>query len=200
MATSLYKGLILGLPGSAALSSATPMRTTRCIALASNINHLADERSRVVCSMFSDGTGTADGLALYYTTTRGLDTKMFEFTYQARVGADGKPYPLRVRIGGWSVGAATSYFKVKMSGCSTIGTTASFTDANDVWRGFVSGSMMFTFDGASTPLAVPTFDAVGSASPVSIRTTPVTVTVLGYSAAVSQCVLSKLYAAEYVGL
>lgn len=204
MSTSAEKGAILGVPSTSASLATLPVRASTWRGVANNANHLADELSRVLVS-YPQYSTSAGGLTVAVASTW---TPIHSFgPFPLLVGADGVPYPVRVRVGGRSALGGSCKIRIgvcpvgqaaELMSATTLGAgvveTAAFTDAVNAWR---TTTTTVTLDAVWSSLLVS--DAVSGASPGDVVAVLATVEVWGYSA-VSDVYCTQAYAAEQVAL
>ena len=208
MSTSTRGGLTLGLPATGAAVANWPARASTLGSLINNLNHLADERSRVLVSYAqragagASGGGREAGAGVADTWVRIYSWGPFPIL----VGHDGLPYPIRVRVGGFSVdgqacllrigvaawGTAADVMSVTTAGADVV-ESASFTDDTRQWR---AGGLV-TMSAQWSDLGV--VDAVSGAT-VSVSAVLASIEVWGSSSDGSAINCSSAYAAEQVRL
>ena len=122
---------------------------------------------------------------------------------------------IRARIGGRSVGGATSKLRIGVC-CAGMATTdmtattapanvietATFTDAANAWRAPTVADQLLVLDALHLSLsaqALPIVDAVSSASPRTVAAAMFTIEAYVHSTTAASCVCTQAYAAEYVG-
>ena len=202
MSTSNSGGLIRGISTTYSDFGDQPVRTSDWQTIANNINHTADERSRVlVC--WSPRSTTTGGYAIKITNAW---TRLISFgPFPLLVGADGTPYPIRLAVGGRST--AVSYLRIgvcalgaadaDMSAAtapSNVLESVAFNNATNLWRkdGFV------VIDPVAQDYSI--VNGLSGGTPSTVAAVLATVEVWGKSATGSACIATQAYAAEQVAL
>jgi hypothetical protein len=202
MSTSTLGGLVRGISTTLADYEAQPIRTSTWRAIANNWNHIADERSRTLVCWAAESTTTG---GITNSKVANAWQRLVSFgPFPLLVAADGKPYNVRLAVGGRSTASAQLRIGVCIAGTaetqmalatapSNVLETASFNNATNSWRvdGFI------TLDPEFVDYAI--VNAVSSASPSSVAAVLVTVEVWG-KAASSSVFATQAYAAEQVPL
>jgi len=214
MSTSTRGGLALGMPATAAALDDRAARTSEWMGVTNNVNHTADQRSRVlVC--YPARSLTAGGLSVKGTSASTWVRAYSWGPFPVLVGSDGLPYPIRARIGGRSIGGATSKLRIGVCAVGNAPTdmaattapanvieTATFTDAANAWRAPTVADQLLALDALHLSLsaqALPIVDAVSSASPRTVAAAMFTIEAYVHSTTAASCVCTQVYAAEYVG-
>ena len=202
MSTSTLGGLVRGISTTLADYEAQAVRTSAWRAIANNWNHIADERSRTLVCWAAQSTSTG---GLTNSKIANAWQRLVSFgPFPLLVTADGRPYNVRLAVGGRSTASAQLRIGVCIAGTaetqmalatapSNVLETTSFNNATNSWRasGFV------TLDPEFVDYAI--VNAVSSASPSSVAAVLVTVEVWG-KAASSSVFATQAYAAEQVPL
>ena len=202
MSTSNLGGLVQGISTTVSDYADRAVRTSEWQSIANNWNHIADERSRVlVC--WAQRSSTTGGAA--NTKAANAWTRLISFgPMPLLVGIDGRPYPVRVAIGGRSIAAAKlrigvcplGFAETAMAFPTVLGNvieTVSFNNATNLWR--ADGVVQANNVTADYPIV----NAVSSGTPSSVAAVLVTVEVWG-NAAASSVWATQAYAAEQVAL
>lgn len=203
VSTSTREGLTLGLPAAAADVLGLPVSASTWGSIVNNVNHVADESSRVLVAFAQDST-TANGLTM--ATASAWTRIMSCGPFPLLVGADGQPYPVRVRVGGRSDLGATCYLRVgvcpvgqaeDLMTAATVSAavleSTSFSSATNAWR--VGGVVYCPLEWSSLSVV----NAVASGALGDVAAVLATVEVWGYSAA-NDVHVTQVYAAEQVAL
>ncbi len=215
VSTSTLGGLVLGLPATAAALSDLPARVSTWKGVLNNVNHLSDERSRVLVSYPPRSTTTGGRLAGNKSGDVDTWVRVYSFgPFALLVGPRGVPYPIRARVGGRAAvvadscilrigvcpeGGAAGIMDAATAGASVI-ETAAFTDVTNAWRAPASADQLLVpgAEFASSPLSV--YNAVSSASPATVAAMMATIEVWSMCDAANGVYCTQAYAAEYVGI
>jgi hypothetical protein len=188
--------------------------------LANNASHIADQRSSVVATVFNGSssdlsiTGTRSTTTGYIPLANILIYPHMRTSINASSSITGivtvRPYHLRIRIGGYSVGGATSSFRIKILDNRSIVyvDTVTFTDSTGQWRALdyatnayminsstIEGGYIAPIEGSSNfPDGINNTNNLG-AHPYYYNV-EISATTTG---ADTDVVLTNLYIAEYVG-
>jgi hypothetical protein len=202
MSTSTLGGLVRGISTTLADYEAQPVRTSTWRAIANNWNHVADERSRTLVCWAAESTTTG---GITNSKVANAWQRLVSFgPFPLLVGADGKPYNVRLAVGGRSTASAQLRIGVCIAGTaetqmalatapSNVLETTSFNNATNSWR----ADDYVTLDPEFVDYAI--VNGVSSASPSSVAAVLVTVEVWG-KAASSSVFATQAYAAEQVPL
>jgi len=209
MSTSTRGGLTLGLPATAAEVGNWPARASTLGSLINNLNHLADERSRVLVSYPQRSTTTGGRASAGVGSGLSTWTRIYSWgPFPILVGHDGNPYPVRVRVGGradpdqetclirigvCALGTAGDVMTVDDIGAGVV-ESSSFVDETNEWR----ASGLVTLAPVWRELGV--VDGVSSASPATVKAVLATIEVWGVATGDGQVICSQAYAAEQVAL
>lgn len=202
MSTSTLGGLVRGISTTLADYEAQPVRTSTWRAIANNWNHLADERSRTLVCWAAESTTTG---GITNSKVANAWQRLVSFgPFPLLVTADGRPYNVRLAVGGRSSASAQLRIGVCIAGTaetqmalatapSNVLETTSFNNATNSWR----ADDYVTLDPEFVDYAI--VNGVSSASPSSVAAVLVTVEVWG-KAASSSVFATQAYAAEQVPL
>ncbi len=165
------RGLIRGISTTLADYEAQPVRTSTWRSIANNWNHTADERSRTLVCWAAESTTTGGIANAKGSNEWGRLTSFGPFPLL--VAANGKPYNVRLAVGGRSTASVKLRIGVCIAGTaneqmglssapSNVLETASFNNGTNSWRvdDFV------TLDPEFVDYAI--VNAVSSASPSSV--------------------------------
>lgn len=205
MSTSSQLGQIQGLPISTAIDDAA-CSTATMRALANNINHHADERSRILVS-YPQRSTTSGGLH-DSKAGAGVWRRLYSWgPFPVLVDHNGTPYPIRARVGGRASGG-TCYLRigaclqsrvdVEMQATTpgaNIIESASFTSGTNAWRDPTVAKTTLILDATVLPTSYAIVDAVSSASPASVAAILIVIEVWGYASSGS-VYCTQAYAAE----
>lgn len=190
-----------------------------------NAIHLADQCGQVRVNFTS-----AENIGGITNTSESTATTLWHIIarfgpFRITVDTDGVPYPLRIRVGGYSSSAATQvkmrvvvaprgmareYVNATGAGAATLSNVAqvSTTSATPAWlTTTIAGSSgtLLTFSRAQADAAFvpsrPTVDAIGG-NAIQVKDYEWEATVFGQNTGGSEVepILSALYLAEYVGV
>ncbi len=202
MSTSYNGGLIRGVDTTHSNYGNRPVRTSEWQSIANNLNHTADERSRVlVC--WSPRSTTTGG---YSIKIAGAWTRLVSFgPFPLLVGSDGNPYSVRLAVGGRSTASSQLRIGVCVIGAADTDMSAATAPANVIESAaFNNGTNTWRADG--WVVVDPVFQDYGivndlsGATPSTVAAVLVTVEVWGKSATGSACIATQAYAAEQVAL
>jgi hypothetical protein len=197
------RGLIRGISTTLADYEAQPVRTSTWRSIANNWNHTADERSRtLVCwaaeSTTTGGIGNSKGSSVW--------GRLVSFgPFPLLVGADGRPYTVRLAVGGRSTASAYLRIGVCIAGTANeqmglttapanVLETAAFNNATNLWR--IDGYV--TLDAEFVNYAI--VNGLSGTSPSSVAAVLVTVEVWAKAVSTLSVYATQAYAAEQVPL
>jgi len=203
MSTSAQGGLIRGVPTTLADYSDRAVRTSEWRSISNNWNHVADERSRTLVCWAAEST-TAGGIG----NSKGSSVwgRLVSFgPFPLLVGADGRPYTVRLAVGGRSTASAYLRIGVCISGTAdeqmglttapaNVLETVAFNNATNLWR--IDGYV--TLDAEFVNYAI--VNGLSGASPSSVAAVFVTVEVWAKAASTQTVYATQAYAAEQVAL
>jgi hypothetical protein len=203
MSTSAQGGLIRGVPTTLADYSDRAVRTSEWRSISNNWNHLADERSRTLVCWAAEST-TVGGIG----NSKGSSVwgRLVSFgPFPLLVGADGKPYTVRLAVGGRSTSSAYLRIGVCISGTAdeqmglatapaNVLETAAFNNATNLWR----IDDYVTLDAEFVNYAI--VNGLSGASPSSVAAVLVTVEVWAKAVSTLSVYATQAYAAEQVPL
>jgi hypothetical protein len=210
MSTSSQLGQIQGLPTSADIDDSGAYTST-FRDLCNNLNHHADQRSRVLVS-YPQRSATTGGLGGKGTVVAGTWERLYSWgPFPILVGHDGLPYPIRARVGGRSVGGATSTLRIgaclpgradadmqATTAPANVIEVAPFTDATNQWRDPSAAKTTLTLDASFLPTSYAMVDGVGTTLPGSVAAVLVVIEVWGFTSVPGNVVCTQVYAAEQV--
>lgn len=207
MSTSESKGIIKGLPTDYIDFYHKALRTSTHRTLANNINHLADERSRVLVNYVN--SSTTGGLSPTVPGSSTVWKLVYTFgPFYQLVGDDGLPYPIRVRIGG-RVANGTGTLKIKLEQDMETSIpsirqfmTTTFTDTTNQWRadgGGAEGGLLY-WDRPAHESTISIYDGDSGTSPGSCQVVKSYLKVYALNSGGYATYCTQVYAAEYCGL
>ncbi|MFA7295723.1 MAG: hypothetical protein WC211_00890 [Dehalococcoidia bacterium] len=216
MSTSTRAGLTLGLPASAAAVGDQPVRTSTWRGIVDSINHVADERSRVLVSYPQRSTTTGGRLAGNKASLVNTWVRIYSFgPFALLVGPRGVPYPIRARVGGRAATVTDSCI-LRIGVCpwpgrgdgimdavgagANIIETAAFTDVTNSWRAPTVADQLLVPGAEFTASSLTIVDALSSGSPGSISLVQGTVEIWSKCNTSNGVWCSQAYAAEQVAL
>jgi hypothetical protein len=203
MSTSAQGGLIRGVPTTLADYSDRAVRTSEWRSISNNWNHIADERSRTLVCWAAESTTTG---GITNSKVPNAWQRLVSFgPFPLLVGADGRPYTVRLAVGGRSIASAYLRIGVCVAGTANeqmglttapanVLETAAFNNSTNLWR--IDGYV--TLDAEFVNYAIA--NGLSGASPSSVAAVLVTVEVWAKAASTSTVYATQAYAAEQVAL